>query len=64
MRAMARISTGTPACGLPAVSSATAVRVSVFFTEIQLPARRPTTTADGHSGVLPEMVCTSPLGSL
>ena len=46
------------------LSDVTAVSVSFFLTETQLPARRPTTTAEGHSGVVDEMVCTSPLGSL
>ena len=54
---------GTPACGLPSASSATAVSVIFFFTDTHSLAFRPTTTAAGHSGETVDTVWISPLGS-
>ncbi len=60
----ARTSSDWPFSGLPAVSSASAVNATLPRALAHEAARRPGTTAAGHSFSVVATVCTSPFGSL
>ena len=60
----ARTSSAWPLSGLPAVSSASAVKATLPRALAQEAARMPGTTAAGHSFSVVATVCTSPFGSL
>jgi len=61
---LAETSISCPATGLPSRSSVTRSTRPLSAGELKSGMRMPSTTAAGHSGTVPRMVCSSPLGSL